>query len=337
MTSVNLCAGSGSVLGSDAVPSRRALQGWFTARRVAGWFVVAVIAIAITPHVAHAWTPGTHVFLGEAVMRSLALLPPGVAALLQEFPYDFLYGSIAADTSIAKKYAPAGRHCHSWNVGMEIFDGARDDPLRAFGLGYLAHLAADSVAHNYFVPTQLAVTTSTSGFGHSYWESRFETHLGPECARRARELILIDHSRSDGLLDRVLSPTIFSTPTNRRIFRGMVIAADNESWQRIFQLMKERSRWDLADDDVSRYLARSYDFIMDLMMRMDSAEPYQLDPSGDRALRMAKRVRRQVLRQGDELRLREEADRYFGMPASALAFAARLQVPIYAPSRPANN
>ena len=215
---------------------------------------------------------------------------------------------------------------------MEIFDGARDDPLRAFGLGYLAHLAADSVAHNYFVPKQLAVTTSTSGFGHSYWESRFETHLGPECARRARELILIDHSRSDGLLDRVLSPTIFSTPTNRRIFRGMVIAADNESWQRIFQLMKERSRWDLADDDVSRYIARSYDFIMDLLMRMDGAEPFRLDPSGDEALRMAKRIRRQVLREGDEQRLLEEADRYFGMPSSALGVrVAASCMPLYAP------
>src|SRR5262249_27672146 len=121
---------SGSVLGSDTLPSRRALR---SARRVAGWFIVAVIAVAITPHLAHAWTPGTPVFLGEAVMRSLAVLPPAVAALLREFPYDFLYGSIAADTSIAKKYAPAGRHCHSWTVGMEIFDGARDEPLRAFG------------------------------------------------------------------------------------------------------------------------------------------------------------------------------------------------------------
>jgi Glu-tRNA(Gln) amidotransferase subunit E-like FAD-binding protein len=100
---------------------------------------------------------------------------------------------------------------------MEILDGAKDEPLRAFGLGYLSHLAADSVAHNYFVPKQLAVTSSTSGLGHSYWESRFETHLGTACARRARELIQYDHSRSDNLLDRVLSPTIFSTSTNRLV------------------------------------------------------------------------------------------------------------------------
>jgi hypothetical protein len=267
----------------------------------------------------------------------MSVLPLAVAQLLREFPYDFLYGSIAADTSIAKKYAPVGRHCHSWTVGMEIFDGARDDPLRAFALGYLAHLAADSIAHNYFVPKQLAVTSSTSALGHSYWESRFETHLGPECARRARELILIDHGRSDSLLDRVLSPTIFSTPTNRRIFRGMVIVADNESWQRIFQLMTENSRWDLADTDVGAYLGRSYDFIMDLLMRMDRAEPFQLDPSGDHALRAAKQVRRKALREMGDDGLQREAEKHFGMPETSLRFSSELTAPLYVPTRSASS
>jgi len=292
-----------------------------------------VATLIVAPGVAHAWTPGTHVFLGEAVIRSLAALPPAIGALLSEFPFDFLYGSIAADTSIAKKYAPVGRHCHSWNVGFEILHRAGDERLRAFGLGYLAHLAADSVAHNYFVPHQLAVTSSTSALGHSYWESRFETHLGSEFARRARDLILIDHSPSDQLLDRVLSPTIFSTPTNRRIFRGMVIVADNESWQRIFQLMKEKSRWDLPEPEVARYLARSYDYIIDLLNRMDSAEPFRLDPAGDAALRLAKRVRRRVLREAGEDRLLEEAERYFGLPSTGLVYSSTLPKPLYLPAR----
>jgi hypothetical protein len=291
--------------------------------------VYAIVLLVLAPAVAYAWTPGTHVYLGEAVMRSLALLPPVIAELLRAFPRDFLYGSIAADTSIAKKYAPVGRHCHSWTVGMEILDAARDEPLRAFALGYLAHLAADSVAHNYFVPKQLAITSSTSALGHSYWESRFETHLGGEFARRARELILIDHSRSDGLLDRVLSPTIFSTPTNRRIFRGMVVVADSESWQRIFQLMTENSRWDLADDEVGLYLSRSFDFIIDFLRRMEGSEPFRLDPSGDHALRLAKRVRRTVLRASGEQRLVEEANRNFGMPESSLAFSATTDLSFY--------
>lgn len=268
-------------------------------------------------------------FLGEAVLRSMHLLPPHVAELLQAFPYDFLYGSIAADTSVAKKYAPVGRHCHAWNVGQEIADQARDEPLRAFALGYQAHLAADAVAHNYFVPRQLALTASTAALGHSYWESRFETHLPVGASRRARELILRDHSRADGHLDRILSPTIFSTPTNRRIFRGMVHAADSESWQRVFQLVTENSRWDLTDDEVQRHLLRSFDHIIDWLGRGEQSEVFRLDPSGDLPLREAKRVRRSALRLGGEDAARNEANRRFGLPATRLTYATSLPIPLF--------
>jgi hypothetical protein len=301
--------------------------------------VLALVAIALVPSDAYAWTPGTHIFLGDAVMRSLAMLPGTVADLLRAFPYDFLYGSIAADTSFAKKYAPVGRHCHSWNVGLEIYEQAPDEPLRAFALGYLAHLAADSVAHNYFVPKQLALTSSTASLGHSYWESRFETHLGERYSRRARDIILLDHASSDGLLDRVLSPTIFSTATNRRIFRGMVYAADSESWQRIFQVMLENSRWDLSEQEVAEYLVRSYDFIIDFLNHIDRSEAYRLDPSGEEQLRLAKRVRRRVLRAtGRDLEeLSSEAERHFGLPRSGLDYARKLESPLYLPNRSPNN
>jgi hypothetical protein len=298
---------------------------------------VAVVLLALLPEPAYAWTPGTHIFLGEAVMRSLGALPAGIAELLGAFPYDFLYGSIAADTSIAKKYAPAGRHCHSWNVGQEIFERAHDEPLRAFALGYLAHLAADVVAHNYYVPRQLAATSSTAALGHSYWESRFETHLGERHARRAREVILLDHTRSDAHLDRILSPTIFSTHTNRRIFRGMVYVTDTESWQRIYRVVSEKSRWDLPEDDVAAYVTRSYDYVMDFLVRLETSEPYTLDPSGDEPLRLAKRIRRAALQSGGAEEVREEAERHFGMPRSALGYAASLAEPLYAPARAASS
>ena len=299
---------------------------------------IALVAIAATPSTAHAWTPGTHIFLGEAIIRSLALIPSSIAQIIAAFPYDFLYGSIAADTSIAKKYAAAGRHCHSWNVGLEIYDQAKPEPMRAFGLGYLAHLAADTVAHNFFVPHQLAITSTTTALGHSYWESRIDTHLGDRFSRRAREIILLDHSASDGHLDRILSPTIFSTPTNRRIFRGMVYVTDTESWQRIFQMVSEKSRWDLANDEVGRYMVRSYDYIVDLFNHFDSAEPYKLDPAGLHALREAKRVRRAAIRARDETLVVENARARFGMPATRLDYSTRLGEPLYPPpARDINN
>lgn len=305
--------------------------------RALGVVAGAVLLLVLLPDAALAWTPGTHVFLGDAVLRSAGLLPLAVGDLLRAFPYEFLYGSIAADTSIAKKYAPAGRHCHSWTVGFEIHDSAGDEPLRSFGLGYLAHLAADAVAHNYFVPRQLALTSATSGIGHTYWESRFETHHGTPSSRRASDLIRRDHSRADALLDRILSPTIFSTTTNRRIFRGMVHAADAESWQRVFQVMLENSRWDLTDEEVGVYLARSFDYVVDVLRRSSRAEPVTLDPSGEGALRLAKRVRRDTLRAAGPDALRREAELHFSMPSTTLAFAPLLEEPLYVPSRAASN
>jgi hypothetical protein len=316
---------------SDSHPSNT--SPWNRARaRVAIPLALAVIALCVLPSTAWAWTPGTHIFLGEAVLGALAQLPKAVAELLANYPVEFLYGSIAADTSIAKKYAPVGRHCHSWAVGLEIYDKARDDSLKSFALGYLAHLAADTVAHNFFVPRYLIIASRTSGVGHSYWESRFETHLGQGYSRRAREVILRDHSRSDDHLDRILSPTIFSTQTNRRLFRGMVYVTDTESWQRIFQLAAENSRWDLTDPDVARYMERSYDFVIDFLRRVDHSEPYALDPAGDDALRHAKEVRRDSRRAGMEFRMAEEATRQFAMPESRLRFAAELRSPLYSPA-----
>ena len=136
-------------------------------RRAVPILCIALLILALHPSPAWAWSPGTHIYLGQSVLANLQALPVMAQELLRAFPVDFLYGSIAADTSFAKKYVPVGRHSHSWNVGQEIFDLAGSERLRAFGLGYLAHLAADVVAHNHFVPRQLVVTSSTRALGHS--------------------------------------------------------------------------------------------------------------------------------------------------------------------------
>ena len=169
--------------------------------------------------------------------------------------------------------------------------GARRAALRAFALGYLAHLAADAVAHNFFVPRQLAITSSTTARRPQLLGESVRTHLGDRYARRARELLLLDHARADAHLDRILSPTIFSTPTNRRIFRGMVYVTDTESWQRIFQLVP-RTAAGICPTPTWALHTRSFDYVVDLLAPWRSREPYAFDPSGDEPLREAKQVRR---------------------------------------------
>ncbi|HWZ27623.1 MAG TPA: zinc dependent phospholipase C family protein, partial [Gemmatimonadales bacterium] len=253
---------------------------------------------------------------------NLHQLPTAVADLLRSYPFDFLYGNIAADTSMAKKYAPVGRHCHAWHVGQEIYDQAATDALRAFGLGYLSHLAADTVAHNFFVPRQLVITSSTTALGHSYWESRFETHLGDAYARTAKEVILRDHGASDAHLDGIISPTLFSLRTNRRLFRGMVHLTESQSWQLAFQIIAETSRWDLPGADVERHMAVAFEYVMESLGQKDAAAR-RLDPSGEKALGMAKQMRREALATGgrdDPEQVSETAEEHFGLPDASLAY-----------------
>ena len=296
-------------------------------RRVLAALAVVAAWTLLHPAAAHAWTPGTHIYLGEAILANLQLLPPGVASLLSAFPYDYLYGSIAPDTSIAKKYVPPGRHSHFWNVGQETLDYAGTDALRAFGLGYLSHLAADTIAHNYFVPRQLVLTTSTRSMGHTYWETRAETQLGHRFARRARELIRLDQSAADRHLEKILSPTLFSVRTNRRIFRGMVRLAHTKGFQRAMQTASDRSRWLLDEQDVERHLRIAYDLTVDLLgateQSLEQAKVRALDPNGAQALRAAKRLRRKELgvgTLGSPGRLLELAEERFGARALELGY-----------------
>ncbi len=285
------------------------------------WFVlfaVAVLLVALFPSDAHAWTPGTHIYLAESILSQQGALPGLVGDLLRAFPYDYLYGSIAADTSFAKKYAPVGRHPHHWHVGQEIHDKAESDALRAFGLGYLSHLAADVVAHNYFIPRQLVVSRGPAGVAHAYWEARVENTLGTRFSRGAMDLLQMDHSPADRLLDNVLSPTLFSIPTNRRMFRGMVRLTDQRSYQATVRLAHEFSGVPLTDEDVGRHLERSRDEIISMLNAQDEALRLR-DPSGEAALKAAREARKQVLQLSgaDFGRLRVEAEKRFGLPLPA--------------------
>jgi hypothetical protein len=286
--------------------------------------VTAAAAILLLPDAAWAFGPATHVFLGSHLLSTLQLLPEALGMLLRAHPQSFLYGTMAADISFAKKYVPAGRHCHFWHVGEEILAAAQNDRLRAVAYGYLTHLAADTIAHNYFVPRQLMLTSSTKALGHSYWEHRLDAQLGEHFGAVAREVVLeYDHSEADHLFDSVLSGTIFSFETNRRIFRGMIRMQDNDRWKSVFDHVLERSRWDLPQETMDEYVSRAFDFTVDYLLRRRDSSAAALDPTGEFNLHLAKKVRRMALREGalrDPKRLRALADDFFPLPVRQHGF-----------------
>ena len=50
--------------------------------------IVVTLAL-LFPAPLHAWTPGTHIYLGEAVLGNLTALPAAIADLIRAFPLRF--------------------------------------------------------------------------------------------------------------------------------------------------------------------------------------------------------------------------------------------------------
>jgi Zinc dependent phospholipase C len=292
-----------------------------------GWLI-------LVPQPLAAWGPATHVALGEALLGALYLVPPAVRALLERYPLHFLYGSVAADISFAKKYVPEGRHCHNWSVGEEILEAASSEPLRAVAYGYLAHLAADTIAHNIFVPRRLLLTSTTQAVGHTYWEHRMDMHVGEDFLSLARQIVVDhDHSEADLLFDAVLSGTLFSFRTNRRIFRGMIRFQGHERWQRVFGQVLANSRFDLPNPVVDRYFEFAFDSVVGYLRDGHRSPAAGMDPVGDLNLRLAKKVRRRTMADhtADHPEvLKEMADDFFPFPTTPLLYWPQLTDPDFA-------
>ena len=115
---------------------------------------------------------------------------------------------------------------------------------------------------------------------------------------------------------------MFSVRTSRRLFRGMVHLTDSQSWQWVFQTLRNASRWDLPDAEVERQMAVAFEYVMETLGQKDSAAR-RLDPAGAQALGLAKRMRRHALGHGARdapARLLATAEGQFGLPRESLDY-----------------
>jgi hypothetical protein len=257
---------------------------------------LAIGGLLLCPAEAWAWGPSTHIWLANGVLSNLGAFPLPLRDLLAAYPYEFLYGNLSADITLAKKYVHYSRHCHRWDMGFLVLGRAGSGRLRSFALGYLCHLAADTLAHNHFIPRRLLVTSSTRNLGHAYWEHRFDAHLGPELVRIARDVVRRDHVGPDDLLEDVLTRTIFSFRTNKRMFQHMLHLSNAERWQSLFEKMIARSRWDLPEEEVQRYLRAAEHLVADFLTNGVRSRACGMDPIGTENLQLAKKIRRRTIR-----------------------------------------
>lgn len=127
------------------------------------------IFVFLCPGLALAWGPLAHLYLGNKLLAGAAVIVPPVASLLKRLYEHFLYGSLSADFFVGKGYRVNGGKYHNWETGMLIWNSSETDEERAFAAGFLAHLAADTVAHGCFIP-DLRRHILPNRAEHLYWE-----------------------------------------------------------------------------------------------------------------------------------------------------------------------
>ena len=255
--------------------------------------ICSLIAVLL-PTDALAWGGGIHLQLGAQVLANPVLIAPQVAELIGAYPFDFLYGCIAPDITVGKKYTHYLLNCHRWGIGRTLLQDAKTNRQRACAYGYLCHLAADTVAHNYYVPYKIIRSFAAITMNHAYWEMRFEAFVEKDIWELARAVCRTDQRANDQLLRSVLTTTLFSFGTNKRIFNSIMLLSRLEHLQLIVQTLSSKSRYQLAQSDRDEYMQLAGDAVFDVLQNLEESRYFWIDPTGEKPLAAADGMRKHL-------------------------------------------
>ncbi len=250
--------------------------------------------VLLSPVSAWAWGPATHLEIAHGILSNPALVTGGLRDLIVNFPHDFIYGSVSADIVVGKNFVDELRHCHNWRIGRKVFRRARGNAEKAFACGYLSHLAADTVAHNLFIPEMLIRSFPTRTLRHLYWELRFDALAGVEAWNLQKAIGTGARPENHQLLDSVITGTPLSFRTNRTIFSGFLLLNRVRHWQKALLLIDRSSRWPLPEGMREKYLQASIEAAAEVLSDMDNAGCLERDPTGRHSLRAADRARKRL-------------------------------------------
>ena len=263
--------------------------------------ILSGVILLADPSDLFAWGPATHVKLACDLLERVNVLPAALAGLLSRHARDYLFGNIAADVVLAKRLSKVKQFCHHWRTGFAILDDARSDEGRAFALGYLSHLAADTVAHSKFLPRQMTLTRSTLSFGHLYWELRADATIGPHYWQVLRHVLDDLFSEHQASLSSRLTDTLLPFSVNWRLFYRMNRFVTRRGLRRAMDRWYTLSRWRLSDQLIREYRAECLERMIDVVAHQREAHVLHQDPNGTASMsytRLQRRQLRQMARAG---------------------------------------
>lgn len=245
------------------------------------------------------WGPGHHIEFAERVWRRrLELLPSEPRRLLDDHKEAYVYGNLAADIINMKGYGGHKNHCHRWTIVEDMRARAESPAEEAFVLGYLSHLAADTIAHNHFVPYHLARYARTKGLGHLYWEMNADRYV-PE--RRWDIVARLKENPELARMDRLINSTVpkkaLSMGTNKLIFNHVLLVSERSRWRKGMERLHPIAKVKLTRGFLALFQRAAVARIRLALRPKGLARLLHIDTTGVVAQKQAMALRRRILAQ----------------------------------------
>ncbi len=257
---------------------------------------IAAVALVIIawPSDAQAWGPLAHLNFSAQALASLGTVQPGLRQVLADFGDEFLYGSLAADIVVGKNMARFLYHCHNWRVGFNVFKHARPGGEEAFALGFLSHLAADTVAHNYFVPYKTVASYHKVNTRHAYWELRYDQKMDKSLSRLAKRVTTRAIRNHDEYLERMLyGSSVLPFGVSRQLFRSLLATARIGRFGQVSSLTFARERKLVLEPDLVKDTNDlAFRAIVGMLNEGERSEAARADATGARNIRLATDLRK---------------------------------------------
>lgn len=244
-------------------------------------------ALVLRPEEAWAWGPGVHMVISNWALQNLAVLPMEVAGSIMNFPGQFIYGCLSADIFIGKGSKPKQGHSHNWETGFALVRKSHTVRRTAYAWGYVSHLAADTVAHNVYVPCSFQKAPGLGRLAHVYlemqadrlqrWDSRDALRVFSEKPSKAAER----------MLRTTMGQSSLSFWLKKNLYLSSIALGGRQTWKHSLALLDSLFPEERRKAELQRLLTISTRAVLDVLAKGRESKVCTLDPIGAEAILQA--------------------------------------------------
>ena len=241
------------------------------------------------------WGPGIHLHIADMLLEKCEGVLKNIE-FLKKYRNYFLYGSVAPDITLGKKYIrEIEKHCHSWNTGFALLNNSKNDEERAVAYGYLVHLASDIIAHNYYIPKEMLASRGLRGIVHTVLELKADSILFKDTKELLEEVLSVDFSKENEFIKSNISEAVLPFGINRKIFEYSLKGSKSHYFHGALKKVTSYEKWIIDKRKIlEEYYETSYALAFDILKNGADSIAVKYDPNGETHIRNIGEVKKEI-------------------------------------------